>query len=252
MAYNPFSLEGKTILVTGASSGIGRGIAVECSKMGAKMVINGRNIERLNETMSMLEGEGHVAIAADLSKQEDIDKLVAECPDINGVVHSAGIPKICGVKHIDRSLLEEIVNVNEIAPILLTSGLLKKRKLQKKSSVVFIASISGVCVANVGEAPYSTTKGGLAGFTKGAAYELAAQGTRVNTICPALVPTSILGLSNEMFSEQQLKDTMYGRYPLKRVGTPEDIANGAIYLLSDASSWVTGINLIIDGGYTLV
>lgn len=252
MAYNPFSLEGKTILVTGASSGIGRGIAVECSKMGAKMVINGRNIERLNETMSMLEGEGHVAIAADLSKQEDIDKLVAECPEINGVVHSAGIPKICGVKHIDRTLLEEIVNVNEIAPILLTSGLLKKRKLQKKSSVVFIASISGVCVANVGEAPYSTTKGGLAGFTKGAAYELAAQGTRVNTICPALVPTSILGLSNEMFSEQQLKDTMYGRYPLKRVGTPEDIANGAIYLLSDASSWVTGINLIIDGGYTLV
>ena len=252
MAYNPFSLEGKTILVTGASSGIGRGIAVECSKMGAKMVINGRNVERLNETMSMLEGEGHVAIAADLSKQEDIDSLVAQCPAINGVVHSAGIPKICGVKHIERSLLEEIINVNEIAPILLTSGLLKKKKLQKKSSVIFIASISGVCVANVGEAPYSTTKGGLAGFTKGAAYELAAQGTRVNTICPALVPTSILGLSNEMFSEQQLKDTMYGRYPLKRVGTPEDIAHGAIYLLSDASSWVTGINLIIDGGYTLV
>ncbi len=252
MAYNPFSLEGKTILVTGASSGIGRGIAVECSKMGAKMVINGRNVERLNETMSMLEGEGHIAIAADLSKQEDIDSLVAQCPAINGVVHSAGIPKICGVKHIERNLLEEIVNVNEIAPILLTSGLLKKKKLQKKSSIIFIASISGVCVANVGEAPYSTTKGGLAGFTKGAAYELAAQGTRVNTICPALVPTSILGLSNEMFSEQQLKDTMYGRYPLKRVGTPEDIANGAIYLLSDASSWVTGINLIIDGGYTLV
>lgn len=252
MAYNPFSLEGKTILVTGASSGIGRGIAVECSKMGAKVVVNGRNVKRLNETMSMLEGEGHVAIAADLSKQEEIDNLVAQCPAINGVVHSAGIPKICGVKHIERSLLEEIVNVNEIAPILLTSGLLKKKKLQKKSSIIFIASISGVCVANVGEAPYSTTKGGLAGFTKGAAYELAAQGTRVNTICPALVPTSILGLSNEMFSEQQLKDTMYGRYPLKRVGTPEDIANGAIYLLSDASSWVTGINLIIDGGYTLV
>ena len=252
MAYNPFSLEGKTILVTGSSSGIGRGIAVECSKMGAKMVINGRNVERLNETMSMLEGSGHVAITADLSEQEDIDRLVAQCPAINGVVHSAGIPKICGVKHIDRSLLEEIINVNEIAPILLTSGLLKKKKLQKGSSIIFIASISGVCVANVGEAPYSTTKGGLSGFTKGAAYELAAQGTRVNTICPALVPTSILGLSNEMFSEQQLKDTMYGRYPLKRVGTPEDIANGAIYLLSDASSWVTGINLIIDGGYTLV
>ena len=233
MVYNPFSLEGKTILVTGASSGIGRGIAVECSKMGAKMVINGRNLERLNETLSMLEGDGHIAIQADLSSQDDI-------------VHSAGIPKICGVKNIKRDLLQEIVNVNELAPILLTSGLLKKKKLVKKSSVVFIASMSGVFIGNTGEAPYDATKGALAGFTKSAAYELAAQGTRVNTICPGLVPTSILSLSNE-----QLKETMYGRYPLKRVGTTQDIAHGAVYLLSDASTWVTGINLLIDGGYCL-
>ena len=111
--------------------------------------------------------------------------------------------------------------------------------------------MSGVFIGNTGEAPYDATKGALAGFTKSAAYELAAQGTRVNTICPGLVPTSILGLSNELFSEEQLKETMYGRYPLKRVGTTEDIANGTIYLLSDASSWVTGINLLIDGGYCL-
>ena len=251
MAYNPFSLEGKTILVTGASSGIGRGISVECSKMGAKMVINGRNMDRLNETLALLEGEGHIAIQADLSKQEDIDKLVEQCPELNGVVHSAGIPKICNVKNIKRDLLEEIVNVNEIAPILLTSALLTNKKIQKKSSIVFIASMSGVFIANTGEAPYSTTKGALSGFTKSAAFELAAQGTRVNTICPGLVPTSILGLSNEMFSEEQLKETMYGRYPLKRVGTPEDIAYAAIYFLSDASTWVTGINMLIDGGYCL-
>ena len=251
MSYNPFSLDGKTILVTGASSGIGRGIAVECSKMGAKIVINGRNIERLNETLEMLEGSGHIVIPADLSNQDGIDKVITECPEINGIVHSAGIPKICAVKHISRQLLEDIINVNEVAPILLTSGLLKKRKILKKSSIVFIASMSGVYIANTGEAPYSTTKGGLSGFTKGAAFELASQGTRVNTICPGLVPTNILGLSNEMFSEEQLKETMYGRYPLKRVGTPEDIAHGAIYLLSDASTWVTGINLLIDGGYCL-
>lgn len=251
MVYNPFSLEGKTILVTGASSGIGRGIAVECSKLGAKMVINGRNEERLNETLFMLEGEEHMAIVADISTQEGIDKIIENCPTINGFVHSAGIPKICAVKHISRELLEEIININEVAPILLTSGMLKKKKIQKKSSIVYIASMSGVYIANTGEAPYSTTKGGLAGFTKGAAFELAAQGTRVNTICPGLVPTSILGLSNEIFSEEQLKEKMYSRYPLKRVGTPEDIAHGAIYLLSDASTWVTGINLLIDGGYCL-
>lgn len=250
--YNPFSLEGKSILVTGASSGIGRGIAIECSKMGATLVLNGRNEERLKLTLSQLEGEGHVVIPADLSTQDGIDKLVNDCPSINGFVHSAGIPKICSVKHIDRSLIEEIVNVNEISPILLTSALLKKKKIQKKSSIVYIASISGVCVSNVGEAPYSTTKGGLSGFTKGAAFELAAQGTRVNTICPGLVPTEILTLSNEMFSEEQLKETTQGKYPLKRYGKVEDIAHGAIYLLSDASTWVTGINLVIDGGYTLL
>lgn len=250
--YNPFSLEGKTVLVTGASSGIGRGIAVECSKMGAKVVINGRNKERLQKTFDQLEGEGHIKIVADLSIQEDIERLVNEVPDLNGFVNSAGIPKICPVKRIDRQTLEEIMNVNAFGPILLISQLLRKKKLQKKSSIVLIASISGVCMANTGEGPYAATKAALAGYTKTAAFELAAQGTRVNTICPGLVPTEILTLSNEMFSEDQLKETMYGRYPLKRVGTPEDIANGAIYLLSDASSWVTGINLVIDGGYTVV
>ena len=250
--YNPFSLESKTILVTGASSGIGRGIAVECSKMGAKVVLNGRNVDRLNETLSLLEGVGHLIIRADLSKQEDIEKLVDAVPLLNGCVHSAGIPKICAVKFIDRDTIEDILNVNTIAPILLTSLLLKKKKLQKKSSIVFISSISGVCVANIGEAPYSATKGALSGFTKTAAFELAAQGTRVNSINPALVPTSILELSNTVFSEEQLKETMYSRYPLKRLGTPEDIAYGTIYLLSDASSWVTGINLVIDGGYILM
>lgn len=250
--YNPFSLEGKTVLVTGASSGIGRGIAIECSKMGAKVVINGRNKERLKKTFNLLEGKGHLQIVADLSVQEDIERLANDVPELNGFVNSAGIPKICPVKRIDRQTLEEIMNVNAFGPILLISQLLRKKKLQKKSSIVLIASISGVCMANTGEGPYAATKAALAGYTKTAAFELAAQGTRVNTICPGLVPTEILTLSNEMFSEDQLKETMYGRYPLKRVGTPEDIANGAIYLLSDASSWVTGINLVIDGGYTIV
>lgn len=251
MKSNPFTLEGKNIMVTGASSGIGRGIAIECSKMGANLVVSGRNPERLDETFSMLTGDGHVEILADLSTQDGIDLLVEKAPILHGCVHSAGIPNISTVKHIDRMQLEEIIRVNEMAPMLLTSSLLRTKKLQRKSSIVFIASMSGIYMANIGESLYASTKGALSGFVKTAALELASQGIRVNSVCPGLVPTRILNLSNTIFSEEQLQKTMYGRYPLKRVGTPEDIAYATIYLLSDASSWVTGINLLVDGGYCL-
>lgn len=245
---NPFTLEGKTILVTGASSGIGRAVSIECSRMGATIILNGRNEERLHETLSKLEGKNHVIIAADLSSQEGIDYLVDNSPLLNGVVHCAGIPKICAIKHLRRDILNEIVNTNEIAPILITAGLLKKGKIQKASSVVFIASTTGVLTAgSIGDADYAATKGGLAGFSKTAAAELGAQNIRVNTICPGLVETPILsqaaGVSSDDFIMQKLL-----RYRIKRLGTPEDVAYGAIYLLSDASSWITGINLPIDGG----
>ena len=164
---NPFTLEGKTILVTGASSGIGRAVSIECSRMGATIVLNGRNDERLHDTLSKLEGENHVIIAADLSNQDGIDYLVDNSPLLNGVVHCAGIPKICAIKHLRRDILNEIVNTNEIAPILITAGLLKKGKIQKASSVVFIASTTGVLTAgSIGDADYAATKGGLPAFQK--------------------------------------------------------------------------------------
>ena len=248
---NPFSLEGKTILVTGSSSGIGRGIAIECSKMGAKIILNGRNVDRLNETLKLMEGEGHQVIASDISKQEDIDRLVAEVPDLDGCVLCAGIPQVCPVKHFKRNDIEDIFSVNAFAPIMITSGLLKKKKIRKGSSVVLIESVSGVFVGTKGDVSYNASKAALNGFLKGAALELAGQGIRINAINPGLVPTNILNLSNEMFSESHHADIMVNSYPMKRYGTPEDIAYGAIYLLSDASSWVTDTNLVIDGGYLL-
>ena len=252
MVNNPFSLEGKPILVTGASSGIGRGIAIECSKMGAKLVINGRNEKRLKETFDSLDGSGHIYIVSDLTTQEGFDKLVEESPEINGFVPCAGIPKINNIKHISRTDLSEIVEINQNVPILLTSRLLKKKKLKKQSSIVFIASLSGIYVANPGDSLYSATKGAINGFAKGAALELAAQGTRVNTLCPGFTPTSILESSKEMFSEEAVMESTKGKFPLNRLGKPEDIAYAAIYLLSDASSWVTGADLKIDGGYSLL
>jgi NAD(P)-dependent dehydrogenase (short-subunit alcohol dehydrogenase family) len=248
---NPFSLEGKTILVTGASSGIGRGIAIGCAQFGAKLVVTGRNNDRLEETLSLLEGEEHQKVVADLSVQEGIDNLVVKCPSLNGIVHCAGIPKICPVKRLKRELLYDIINTNEIAPILLTSALLKNQKIQRNSSIVFIASVAGVFTAGcVGDSDYAATKGALSGFSMTAARELASQQIRVNTICPGMVETPILAQANGLMSEDEEK-LRVAPYPLKRLGKTEDIAYGAIYLLSDASSWVTGINLAIDGGVHL-
>ncbi len=248
---NPFTLEGKTILVTGASSGIGRGIATECSKMGAKVILNGRNAERLQETLDNMEGEGHKIIAVDIAKQEEIDNLIAQLPVLDGCVLCAGIPQVCPVKHFKRSDIEDIFSVNTFAPIMITSSLVKKKKIHKGSSVVLVESVSGVFVGTKGDVSYNASKAALNGFLKGAALELAGQGIRINAINPGLVPTNILNLTNEMFAETHHTDIMVESYPLKRYGTPEDIAYGAIYLLSEASSWVTGTNLVIDGGYLL-
>ena len=249
--FNPFSLKGKTILVTGASSGLGQGIAIQCSKMGARVVINGRNVERLNETLAMMEGDNHVVVKADIATQEGIEKLVAEAPELDGYVNSAGIPSLIPLKSITRDYMENILSINTIAPITLTALLIKKKKLLKKSSVVIIGSINGCCIGNAGSSPYSSSKGALSGFIKAAALELAPRGTRINTISPGLVPTSMLGMTEEMYTREQLEEQMAPNYPMKRLGKIDDIANGAVYLLSDASSWVTGQNLVIDGGYTI-
>lgn len=248
---NPFSLEGKTILVTGASSGIGRGIAIECSKMGATVVLNARNEERLKETLSMMGGENHQMIIADIASQDEIDRLVAELPVLDGCVLCAGIPQVCPVKHFKRQDIEDIFSVNTFAPIMITSSLVKKKKIHKGSSVVLVESISGVFVGTKGDVSYNASKAALNGFLKGAALELAGQCIRINAVNPGLVPTNILNLTNDMFAETHHTDIMVDSYPLKRYGTPEDIAYGCIYLLSDASSWVTGTNIVIDGGYLL-
>jgi NAD(P)-dependent dehydrogenase (short-subunit alcohol dehydrogenase family) len=247
---NPFSLKGKSILITGASSGIGRGIAVECSKMGARVVITGRNIDRLNETFLSLTGDNHLQIIADLSNNDEIDALVEKCPQLDGCVNNAGIPKLMTVKFIQREALNEIISVNAIAPIILTAALVKKKKLNRGASIVFISSISGVYISTLGESSYSASKGAIHGFVKGAAIDLASQKIRVNSVNPGLVQTNILELAGELFSEDQIRDKLK-QYPLKRIGQPEDVAYGVIYLLSDASSWVTGTSIVIDGGFTL-
>ena len=248
---NPFSLEGKTILVTGASSGIGRGIAIACAQMGGILILNGRNEEQLKETMSMLEGKGHQIMVGDLARQEDLQRMADTLPELQGWVNSAGIPKVCPIKYFDRKDVEEIFNVNITSTMLLLSMLVRKKKLKRGASVVLISAVTGAFVGSKGDTSYCATKGAVNGFMKGAALELAPQGIRINSINPGLVPTNILNLANNIAGEEHHTEIMLERYPLKRLGSPEDIGNGAVYLLSDASSWITGTNLVIDGGYLL-
>ena len=245
---NPFSLENKTILVTGASSGIGRAIAVECSKMGACVVITARNEERLDETLSQMEGVGHSVIIADLNKGDERQRLVEQSPQIDGLVNCVGIVKTMLFQFIDADSLSEIMNVNFMAPTLLSAQLVENRKLAKKSSIVFISSISGILCTWRGNSMYSASKGAINGMMKNMALDLASKGIRVNSVNPGMIETPIVdgGLIDSEMLEEDKK-----HYPLKRYGKPEEVAYAVIYLLSDASSWITGSNIVIDGGYTL-
>lgn len=251
MINNPFSLEGKTILVTGASSGIGRQTAIECSKIGANVVITARNVNRLSETFSALDtsnGQNHQMVIADLSSQDGINTLVDALPELNGVSLNAGIVKTLPVKFINSDDLLDVLNVNMMGPVLLTQRLLKKKKIGKGSSVVFTSSIGGVMISTVGNTMYGISKGGLNAFMKGLALEMATKGIRSNSVNPGFVDTNILAAGT--ISEEQLEDNKK-HYPLGRFGKPEDIAYAIIYLLSDASAWVTGHTLVVDGGVIL-
>lgn len=246
--YNPFSLAGKTVLVTGASSGIGRATAIECAKMGATVVVTGRNADRLNETFGQLEGEGHTQILADLLNSDNVTKLTELLPSLDGLVHCAGLIKTVPFQFVNEENLAAVMDVNFTVPTLLSALLVKKKKLNKNSSVVFISSISGKYCSSFGNSIYTASKSAIDGIAKGMALDVASKGIRVNCVNPGMINTAIL--EGGVISQEQL-DEDKKRYPLKRYGNPEEVAYAVIYLLSDASAWVTGSNLLIDGGYTL-
>lgn len=247
---NPFSLNEKTILVTGASSGIGQTVAIECSKMGARLVITGRNKERLSDTFEQLTGDGHIQYAADISIPDDINGLVRICPKLDGISHNAGTSKTVLVKFITKEYLDMTLDTNTIGPILLTQSLIRKKKISNGGSIVFTSSLSGVFCAHYGESMYAASKGALSGFAKAAAIDLSAQGIRVNCVNPGIVQPGFIKTCG-IITEEELKDKIKS-FPLGRFGVTTDVAWAHIFLLSEASKWITGINIPIEGGYTLI
>lgn len=240
---NPFSLKDKTILITGASSGIGRGIAIACAGMGAKVILTARNKERLHETLSLLEGDGHSIISADLTNRQQRGALVEQMPLLDGFVQCAGVMNRVPCKSICQEDIVSVFLLNTEAPMLLQAELLRAKKIQKESSIVYIASIAARS-AVAGNALYSASKAALIAYAKCLSLELAPRKIRVNCICPAMVWTDLayIGATQKELEDDQQK------YPLKRYGTPQDIANLTVYLLSDASSWMTGSSIDITGG----
>ena len=247
MDYNPFSLQGKTILITGASSGIGQATAVVCAQMGADVVITGRDSDRLQATADLMETHKAI-IAADLTNNEDVERLVAALPPLDGAVLCAGNSTTLPLQFGTREKFDDMFNVNFFAPVELLRLMYKKKILQKGASVVLIASIGGTHSFMPGNGVYGASKAALNSLMKYAAREYASRKVRVNSICPGMVDTPLIHRGT--ITEEQLAEDAK-RYPLGRYGKPEDIANGAVYLLSDASSWLTGHDLVIDGGFSI-
>jgi NAD(P)-dependent dehydrogenase (short-subunit alcohol dehydrogenase family) len=247
MSLDPFSLVGKHILLTGASSGIGRAIAITCSEKGARVTLWARNKERLKETLSLMHGEGHMIKNIDMNDISAMSKHVLGMDCVDGIVHCAGTIKTCPTKYITRNDLNEVFSTNLFAPIELTTLLLEGKKINKGSSIVFISSISGGIIAQNGNAIYGASKGGIISYAKVLALELSPRKIRVNSILPGMVKTNLMkkvSIDSEQFMEDEKK------YPLG-YGEPNDVAYTVIFLLSEASRWMTGSNIIIDGGMTL-
>ena len=252
LVNNPFSLSGKTILITGGAGGIGSATAVTCASLGARVVLTDIREDALTNTLALLpaslSGEKHQAFVADLTDENQINSLVDFCPVLDGLVCNAGVMKLTLTQFITEAELTRIQKINLNAPILLTRSLLKKKKINKGGSIVFLSSIDGTLNAHIGNSTYSATKGAIASIARGMAVELASKGIRVNCVMPGMTETPLIH-SDSITQEQLDKDKKL--YPLGRYGRPEEIAYGIIYLLSDASSFTTGAGLVIDGGFTL-
>ena len=241
--FNPFSLSGKQIFVTGASSGIGKGIALACANMGATVILNGRNSARLEDVLSQLSGSGHAIFPVDLGDRDAVSTMVEELQKLDGVVMCAGVANRVPCKSITEADFNYVIKTNLESPILLQAELLAKKKINKAASIVFIASRAYES-PSMGNAVYSASKGAVVSYAKCLALELAPRQIRVNCICPGMVWTDLI---TNVLNEEDLKAAEQ-RYPLKRFGQVEDVANLAVYLLSGASSWMTGGAIDISGG----
>lgn len=245
---NPFSIEGKTILITGAASGIGRATALMCSELGARTVLLDLNEEGLKQTVGQMEEGSTEYYALSLTDYDKVVEVIGKFPKLDGVASNAGIVTSLLAKFSDIKEAERIFNVNTLSHIHLVQQLVAQKKLNKGASIVFTSSMSGVFCGLPGGSLYGASKAALVGYSKALAIELAPRGIRVNTIHPGMIVTP---LTKGTALSQDVLDEDAKNYPLGRYGKPEEVAAAYVYLLSDATVWMTGSQLLLDGGYSV-
>ncbi|MBR1716799.1 MAG: SDR family oxidoreductase [Paludibacteraceae bacterium] len=250
MNCNPFAIEGKTILVTGATSGIGRATAIVCAQMGANVILNGRNVSRLEETLRMMcDMEKHHIISADLTDEEQVKILIEQCPVVDGVACCAGVANMNPFAFVSQEEIERIFQINCFAPVMLVNRLMKAKKLGKGSSVVFVSSVDGPKIVHAGNSVYSGSKGALVGLARNMAIDLAGKKIRVNCVLPGTTDTPMIHTGSA--TDESLAETAKS-LPMKRFAQPEEIANAIIFLLSNAASYITGTEITVDGGSSII
>lgn len=247
-----FSLKNKRILVTGASSGIGRASAELCARLGATVIATGRNEDRLSSLVSSLDvacGQQHSYFVADFSNQVGVCSLVEWLPEVDGISDNAGMTNgNKPIKFIKRTELDQVIEINTLAHVTLLTQLFKKKKIAKNGAIVVTASIGGNFSRVTGQASYGMSKAALKSFAEYCAIEFSTRGIRCNSVCPGMINTPLIGYDT-MTDEERKADAE--KYLLKRYGNPEEVANVIAFLLSDASSYMTGTSVIVDGGYSI-
>jgi len=246
---NPQSLANKTFLVLGGSSGIGKQIAIDIALLGGKVIAAGRNEIKLNACLEVLAGDGHSIIAADLLDSSQIEYLKNIDRSFDGVVVSSGMMGLIPPKFLDEHKLTDFINVNYIKPASIITHFLKNKKINNGGSIVFITSINGSVVGSPANSAYGASKGALHSFSKALAIDVGKNNIRVNCIAPGMIETEGFEAIKETVSAEAIELDIK-KYPLKRYGTPKDVSNACMFLLSEASSWITGTTLILDGGFT--
>lgn len=247
-----FSLNEKLVIITGASSGIGRQCSISCSNMGATVVLMGRDMIRLNETLKLLnEPEKHLLYSVEINDYENVSNVVRDTVSkkghINGLIHCAGISTTLPLSATYPQKMDLFFQTNVIGAVNLTRLVTRQDSFSEiGGSIVFISSVMGI-VGEKGKTLYSMTKGALLAAVKSMAVELSVKNIRVNAISPGVIESPMS--KNAVYSRnEESLNKIKSLHPLG-LGQPEDVANACIFLLSDAARWITGTNLIVDGGY---